>query len=213
MFPRANAPFKWVGIRFLWAPSSHLPTQVKGGPGRGWARSACIRFCAVPAPSSQWTHGPSIQLALSPPHKETTCTAANGRAAGRTVWATSQARWVGAEPSGKALTGTQQGTGRVGSPLQFPGHRAPGEGQEHRPLGVLDCQWGAWGRRGAAAPHHQQQPWQVLAELATSILQPFQSGPSAPRPGLWKKGKENGSSCERAALGQALSRCLRALAP
>lgn len=50
MFPRAEAAFKWVGISLLWAPSSYLPTQVKGGHGRGWAQSACMKLCAGPAP-------------------------------------------------------------------------------------------------------------------------------------------------------------------
>lgn len=30
-----DAPFKWVGTSFLWAPSSHLPAQVEGGPAGG----------------------------------------------------------------------------------------------------------------------------------------------------------------------------------
>lgn len=61
-FPGADAPFRWAGHSFPWPPSSHLPTQVKGGRGGGLGKG----FCAVPAPSLLWVHSPWVPLALSP---------------------------------------------------------------------------------------------------------------------------------------------------
>lgn len=60
LFPAADTPFRWVRHSFLWAPSSHLPTQVKGGHGRGWERRSYIKFYAVPAPSPLSTHSSYI---------------------------------------------------------------------------------------------------------------------------------------------------------
>lgn len=196
MIPRAEAPFKWVGISLLWAPSSYLPTQVKGGQGRGWAQCACMKLCAGPAPSSRWTHGASIQLALSPQYKETICAAASGRGAGKTVWAMSLARWVVAEPAGKGLSGTQQSIGRVSglstpvprppAPWGRPGTGMPGSSQE--PAGCLGAEGGS--RTPPSAP--------TLASTGRADHSPSPSivAPLHPGLGSWKKGKENRSSCE-----------------
>lgn len=56
LFPEADTPFRWVGHSFLWSPSAHLPTQVKGGHGRGWEQWSYIKAYAIPAPSPLSTH-------------------------------------------------------------------------------------------------------------------------------------------------------------
>lgn len=102
LVPGADTSFKWVGHSFLWAPSSHLPIQVKGGHGRGWAGSSYIKFCAILDPSPSLPHTQSLCPAgsLSCQHKEAICAAASGRGAGRTVWVMSLAGWVMAGTAG-----------------------------------------------------------------------------------------------------------------
>lgn len=57
-FPAADAPFRGFGRNVLWATPSHLPTQVKGGPGRGRAGSTYTESCAVLAPAPRPPESP-----------------------------------------------------------------------------------------------------------------------------------------------------------